>query len=950
MSGSLRFDPCDTVQRREFLRLMGASLALGGLGACTRQPTERIYPYARFPERTIPGKPIFYATAMPFPGGAQPILVESHMGRPTKIEGNPEHPASRGATNAMVQAAVLGLYDPDRSQVVKHAGRIDSWPAFLGALRHALERLPADGTGLRILTETVISPTLASQIWALRSQRSGIVWHQYEPINRNAAAAGAKLVFGEDAVVLAHFDQTEIVLAIDSDFLGSGPAQVRYSRDFTARRRPSEISALTPRLYAIESSFTSTGAMADHRLPLAPSQLYVATWEIAKAVGVDLGTTGSNPVASADRAWIQALIEDLKAHAGTSIVVAGELQPPSIQALAHAMNCALGNFGKTIEYIDPIEMETVDQSASLRDLVAAMHKGEVAALVILEGNPAYTAPAESGFIDGLARVPFRAHLSLYEDETSAICDWHVPEAHFLESWSDANAHDGTATIIQPLIAPLYEGRTAHEMVSALAGRLGNSSHDIVQEYWKNSIVSQEFDALWARALHDGWVPDTTIKPKQVHLAPNFTKEIQAANNTKADGESIELVVRPDPNVWDGRYANNAWLQELPKPLTKLTWGNAVLLSPRTAERLGIQNEERVEIEGTVRSVPAPAWIVPGHADGCATVHLGYGRRLAGNVGSVIGFDAYRLLHAEGAWRTLAVRIRRGSGSESLACTQLHHGMEGRDLARATTLARFIACAASEHTAEAELASLNPSPAKGPHEWGMVIDLSACTACNACVVACQAENNIPVVGKEEVRRGRAMHWIRIDQYFEGTGRSPDVRHQPVPCMHCENAPCELVCPVGATVHSIEGLNDMVYNRCVGTRYCEANCPYKVRRFNFYLYADLDTPSLKMLRNPDVTVRTRGVMEKCTYCIQRINEVKIKAALEGRQIRDGEIETACQQVCPASAITFGDVRDPNSAVSRLRRQRLAYGLLAELGTKPRTTYLTRVTDPNPAIKEA
>jgi molybdopterin-containing oxidoreductase family iron-sulfur binding subunit len=950
MSGPVNTEPGDAVQRREFLRLMGASLALGGLGACTRQPTERIYPYARFPERTIPGKPIFYATAMPFPGGAQPILVESHMGRPTKIEGNPEHPASLGATSAMAQAAVLGLYDPDRSQVVKHAGRIDSWPAFLGALRHALEGLPADGKGLRILTETGLSPALAAQIWALHSQRSGIVWHQYEPLNRNAAASGAKLAFGEDAVPLPRFDQAEVVLALDSDFLGSGPAQVRHSRDFTSRRRPYETASVATRLYAIESSFTTTGAMADHRLPLAPARLAAAAREIASSLGLDLGPPGSERLPPAERSWIQALVEDLKAHAGRSVIVAGELQAPEIQALAHALNSQLGNVGKTIDYIDPIEMEPIDQSASLRDLVSAMDKGEVSALVILGGNPAYAAAGEFGFSDGLARVPFRAHLSLYEDETSELCDWHVPAAHFLESWGDAIAYDGTTTIVQPLIAPLYEGRTEHEMVSALAGRLGISSHDIVRDYWKNNIVAADFDALWARALHDGWLPDTASKPKPVQITPGLAQRLQSARETRADAESIELVLRPDPTVLDGRYANNAWLQELPKPLTKLTWDNAVLLSPGTAERLGVRSEELVEIVGPVRTLSAPAWILPGHADGCATLHLGYGRRRAGNIGSGSGFDAFPLLPSEGASRTLEVRIRPSSGSYSLACTQLHQSMEGRDLARTTTLERFLASVGAEPAPEEVLPSLNPPPPQGAHAWGMVIDLSTCTGCSACVVACQAENNIPVVGKEEVQHGREMHWIRIDRYFEGQGPSPGVRHQPVPCMHCENAPCELVCPVGATVHSIDGLNHMVYNRCVGTRYCEANCPYKVRRFNFYAYADLVTPSLKMMRNPDVTVRTRGVMEKCTYCVQRINETKIRAEVEGRPIRDGEIVTACQQVCPASAITFGDVGDPGTKVARLRKQQHAYGLLAELGTKPRTTYLTRVIHSNPLVKES
>jgi molybdopterin-containing oxidoreductase family iron-sulfur binding subunit len=927
---------------------MGASMALGGLGACTRQPTERIYPYARYPERTIPGKPIFYATAMPFPGGAQPILVESHMGRPTKIEGNPEHPASLGATQAIVQAAILGLYDPDRSQVVKQAGRIDSWPAFLGALRHALEKLPPDGKGLRILTETVLSPTLASQLWALRTQRSGVVWHQYEPLNCNAATAGAKLVFGEDALPLPRFDQAEIVLALDSDFLGSGPGQVRHARDFASRRRPYETPSATGRLYVIESSFTTTGAVADHRLPLAPTWLALAAREIARSVGVEVGTVDSKSLPPATRSWIRALVDDLKAHAGRCVVVAGIQQSVEVQALAHAMNSVLGNVGKTIDYIDPIEMEPVDQSASMRDLVSAMNAGEVSALVILGGNPAYAAAAEFGFSDGLARVPFRAHLSLYEDETSELCDWHVPATHFLEAWGDANAYDGTTTIIQPLIAPLYEGRTEHEIVSALAGRVGVSAHDIVRDYWKNNLIADQFDALWARALHDGWLPDTALKPKPVQIAVGLEQRLRSAREARGDNESFELLLRPDPTLWDGRYANNAWLQELPKPITKLTWDNAVLLSPSAAEVLGVRSEDLVEIVGPARKMTAPAWVVPGHADGCATLHLGHGRRRSGNVGTGVGCDAFGMLPSEGAARVPAVRIRRVDGSRALACAQLHSNMEGRDLARKTTLERFLSPAQSEPTPEEDVPTLNPLPARGPHAWGMVIDLSTCTGCSACVVACQAENNIPVVGREEVMHGRAMHWIRIDHYLEARSPSPDVRFQPVPCMQCENAPCELVCPVGATTHSIEGLNDMVYNRCVGTRYCEANCPYKVRRFNFYAYQDVDTPSLKMLRNPDVTVRTRGVMEKCTYCIQRINESKIRAELEGRPIREGEIVTACQQVCPASAITFGDISDPDSRVSRLRGQRHAYGLLAELGTKPRTTYLTRVAQPNPLLE--
>ena len=947
----------EEVQRREFLRLMSASLALGGLGACTRQPTERIYPSARSPESRIPGKPLFFATAMPMTGGAQPILVESHMGRPTKIEGNPLHPGGFAATTAQAQAAVLGLYDPDRSQVVKHDGRISNWPAFLGSLREALDGLDEQGTGLRILTETVLSPSLADQLWSLLNDKPAAVWLQYEPVNRDTARVGAKLAFGEDVLPIPSFEHADVVLAIDSDFMTTGPASVRLARDFAARRRAHETGAKLCRLYAIESAPSPTGSMADHRLGLSPARIDALVRVIARAVGADVDAPEVASLPAEHRIWVEALVADLTASRGRSVVIAGELQAPAVQALAHTMNAALENAGATIHYFDPIEMEPVDQVASLHQLVDEIEAGDVRALVILGGNPAYTAPADLDFGECMSRVPFCAHLALHEDETSQRCGWHVPEAHFLESWSDTSAYDGTASIVQPLIAPLYEGRTSHEIVAALAGFVGKSSYETVRAYWKRESFTDDFDALWARSLHDGWLAETAFEPRSVSLSPDLAVNLGEPAPV-FEGDRMEVHLRPDPMIWDGRFANNGWLQELPKPITALTWDNAALISPVTARRLRIEREELVEIECERGKVEAAALIVPGHADDCVTLHLGYGRTKAGKLGSGLGCDAFRLVSSAAGWSSVG-RLQSTGRRYRLARTQLHHNMEGRDIVRSENIEELSSGSSSTHSEssgsedqheEREHTLLAPpAPHDGP-AWGMVIDLSTCMGCNACVVACQSENNIPIVGKEEVLRGREMHWIRVDSYFEGHESSPEILHQPVPCMHCENAPCEVVCPVGATVHSAEGLNDMVYNRCVGTRYCEANCPYKVRRFNFYRYADFETPSLKMMRNPDVTVRSRGVMEKCTYCVQRINEARVRAKKEGREIRNGEVVTACQGVCPSSAIAFGDLNDPDSKVSRLRSLPQHYGLLAELGVRPRTTYLSRVTDKNPEVEKA
>jgi MoCo/4Fe-4S cofactor protein with predicted Tat translocation signal len=935
------------VDRRTFLRLMGASFALAGLGACTKQPTEYVAPYVRQPEQLVLGQPLFFATAMSLGGFATGVLVESHEGRPTKIEGNPDHPASLGGTDAVTQASILGLYDPDRSQVVTYAGTIRPWSAFQAAAGEALAAQKArGGAGLRLLTETVTSPTLARQVRELLAAFPQARWHQWEPVGRDGARLGARLAFGQFVDTSYRFDRADIVLTLDADFLACGPGSARYARDFARRRRLGSDNPVVSRLYALESMPTLAGARADHRLAVRARDVEPVARAIAAAIGVRLRGNAA-PATREQAAWIAAAAHDLRAHRGASLVIPGDEQPPSVHALAHAMNDALGNVGRTVLHIEPVEAEPVEQGASLRALADDMEAGRAEILVIVGGNPVFTAPVDLHFGERLARVPLRIHLGLYDDETAALCHWHVPEAHWLESWSDVRAFDGTVTIQQPLIAPLYAGRSAHEVLAALTDHPALTGHDAVRETWTKRWGNADVDARWRKALDTGLVAGTAAAPRAVTLRPDW----DARPPKPARGTDLELIFRPDPTVWDGRFANNGWLQELPKTITRLTWDNAALMAPATAERLGLGNEEVVELGYRGRSVRAPVWIVPGHAADCVTIHLGYGRERAGQVGERAGFNAYALRTADAPGFGDGLTVRPTDERWPLAVTQGHHTMDGRPLVRFGTLEEYRrdpAFAREQVEEPPRDFTLYPGHEYRGHAWGMAIDLNACIGCNACVVACQAENNVPVVGKSEVRRGHEMHWLRVDRYYVGDLDAPETVHQPVPCMHCENAPCEVVCPVNATVHSSEGLNDQVYNRCVGTRYCSNNCPYKVRRFNFFLYGDWTTESLKMARNPDVTVRSRGVMEKCTYCVQRIERSRIRAHDEGRRIRDGEVVPACAQTCPAEAIVFGDVNDPASRVAKLKAEARSYALLGELNTRPRTTYLAGVRNPNPDIE--
>jgi molybdopterin-containing oxidoreductase family iron-sulfur binding subunit len=947
------------VSRRNFLSLMGASLAFGGLTACTRQPLERIVPYVEQPESIVPGKPLRFATSMTLGGYATGLLAESHMGRPTKVEGNPEHPSSLGATDLFAQASVLAMYDPDRSQTVTHLGRISTWPAFLADNRKALSALEAlGGARIRVLTGTVTSPSLAAAIGRMLERYPLARWHQHEPAGRHEAAAGAAAAFGEP--IECHYDlsRAEVVLALDSDFLTSGPGSLRYARDFATRRRVRAGSSSMSRLYAAETTPTATGTMADHRLPLAATELEQVTLALAAELGV-AGIAASAALNDRQTAWVTTVADDLRHHPGTGLVAAGDCAPAALHTIAHAINHHLQNAGATVVYTDPVAADGGERGGSFAELVEAMAAGEVDVLISLGANPVYDAPADANIMAALYKVGRRIHLGPYVDETAEFSQWHVPEAHYLESWGDARAYDGTITLQQPLIEPLYGGKSALELVCALIDEEERSGLDVMRDEWTARAPEGEaFDSFWRRSLHDGFLTGSALATRQPQIDAGAVADAAATLGT---GGGLELLLRPDPTIWDGRFANNGWLQECPKPLTKLTWENAALISPALAQQQGLATGDVVELSAGGRSLEAPVWVLPGQPDGSVTLHLGYGRATAGRVGSGLGANA-NLLRPATAWRVDGLTLRPTGAHQALASTQLHHNVvpgnpegveaEKRHLVRVATLDEFkhqpdfahhVA-----HGPDPDL-SIYPGHEYPGYAWGMTVDLGACTGCNACVVACVAENNIPVVGKEQVAAGREMHWIRIDRYYHGDLDDPTVHHQPVMCMHCEQAPCEVVCPVGATVHSDEGLNDMVYNRCVGTRYCSNNCPYKVRRFNFLRYSDTETPVLKLLRNPDVTVRTRGVMEKCTYCVQRINEARTTAGTEGRKIHDGEIQTACQQVCPTQAIAFGDVNDADSEVARLKAQPTNYAILDELGTRPRTSYLAKVTNPNPGLGE-
>ncbi|HEY1498041.1 MAG TPA: TAT-variant-translocated molybdopterin oxidoreductase [Acidobacteriaceae bacterium] len=955
----------DPVSRRSFLKVMGASMALAGLAGCTKQPDEPIMPYVAAPEDLILGKPVYFASAFPFASGAVPVLIKSDAYRPIKVDGNPEHPYVKGGSDPITQATLLDMYDPDRSQHILYRGDTRSWPAFLAAYRSMLaDKKPQGGQGLYFLSATVTSPTLAAQIAQAQKNYPQAKFVQYEPVNRDNHYTAAKQAFGSFVDAQYRLDQADVIVSLDADFLGGAtfPGFHKLARDYAQKRKLDGNTDMN-RLYVIETVTTTTGFKADHRLAVKPSQLAAFAQALAGAVGA--GGSAAGNWSDHDTKYLQGVAADLKASGGKCVVIPGEFAPPAVHLAAFAINQSLGNVGKTVVYTDPVNPMPTIQGDDLKSLVADMNAGKVDWLVILNSNPMYATPADLDFETAFNKVGTVVHLGSHVDETGDQAHWHINNAHYLEMWSDARAYDGTVSIVQPMIDPMYGGHNAHEIVQSMLDQPDVSAYDAVRGTWKQQLSKGDFEFNWRKVLHDGWIDGTAFTPKTAAAKGGAS----AASSTPTSGDSIEVAFRPDANVYDGRYANVGWMQEIPRPVTNLSWDNAAQMSFATMEKNGFAENDAVEISVGGKKIIAGALAVPGQPDGTVIVTLGQGRRF-GRVAGGVGYNAYLIQQSGTPWMQAGASLRKTGDIYDICVTKSHHidqrsvahGGDGsgthsieanesldRGIIRYATLTEFKANPEFAHEGEGRDVpepdeSMFPAYRYDKNAWGMSIDLNSCVGCNACVTACYAENNIPVVGRNQVKIGRLMQWIRIDTYFEGDLAAPRAHFQPMTCHHCENAPCEQVCPVGATVHSPEGLNLMVYNRCVGTRYCSNNCPYKVRRFNFLLYSDFETESLKLMRNPDVSVRSRGVMEKCSYCSQRIQEAKINADKENRDLRDGEIRTACQQSCPTDAILFGNINDRESRVARIKTNERTYGVLADINTRPRTTYVAGVINVN------
>jgi MoCo/4Fe-4S cofactor protein with predicted Tat translocation signal len=907
-----------TVDRREVLRVMGASLALAGISACKPVRSDDVVPFVNRPEGLLEGRVDHYATAVLFDGYAQPVVATTSGGRPIKLDGNPEHPAFRGGSTPFMQAAILDLYDPDRSQAPLVGNHPASWDDFDGQLgRWRMTWRANHGAGLRLLIGPTTSPTLLRQIAELRGALPQARVHLFDPLSGYS---------GETAQQLRpKLDQATLVVSLDDDLLGPGPWQAINGRAWGERRGEAERDERI-RLLMAETTPSQTGARADRRLGIPPSRLPM----LARAIAAGVGASGGQVrLTASELAWAKDAAQALAASPGRSLFTVGAHAPPELHGLALQVNQKLGNLGRTCDIAAPLGF--VPQSGeSFLDLMRDIEARRVSALFVLGANPAYQAPGDLPFESIYRKVPLRVHAGMHVDETAAISNWHLPVPHALEDWSDARSPDGRATIIQPVVRPMYDSRSIHEILAALTTEEAPSGRELVRPTWAAQIRD---DGAWANALKAGVVEMPAV-------AAQATPAAAVAPSPPAlprDGE-VEIVIRPDPTIRDGTFANNGWLQELPKPLFKTTWENVIAVSPALAARMRVDSGDLLQVQTGGRALTGPAWVLPGQPEQVVTLFLGYGRTRGGRVGTGIGYDAYRLRSAADPWTAIGT-VKPAGGHAILATTQDQHLMdaEGADLVRTVTPEHPSAKREGENDRD----SFYPEWPQGKPAWGMVIDLDRCIGCNACVLACQSENNVPVVGKEQVAKGREMAWLRVDRYYAGDPNEPETHFEPVPCMHCEQAPCEMGCPVHATVHSPEGLNLMVYNRCIGTRTCSSYCPYKVRRFNWFDYTT-DAPSpTEAQRNPDVTVRGRGVMEKCTYCIQRIEAATVAADIENRSVREGEVTTACQQACPAKAITFGNLADHDSAAARQRNSPRNYALLAEQGTRPRTTYLARVS---------
>ena len=946
--------------RRNFLTLMSASIALAGLTAC-RRPVEKIVPFVKAPEEMIPGIPEYYASTLPLGTAAYGVVVESHEGRPTKIEGNEKHPSTLGHSNTWMQASVLDLYDPDRSQRPVHQGKEQGWADFIAFWKSLYPQYQQNkGKGLAVLIDSYASPTIARLKAEFLKLYPAAAWTCYAPVSQENIYRGIEWATGQVYHPAYHLENAAVILSLDADFLLTEDENIRNTRGFAAGRRVKSVQDKMSRLYVVEPSYSATGGMADHRLRVNNSQLtafFIALLKEVENSGLNLPFQPDpylDQTSGFDKKWINALAGDLMKNRGRGLVVAGRRQPPFLHMLVYLLNHALGNIGQTVTYRDLSDTEESNLSG-LSGLAKNIREGQVETLIILGGNPAYNSPADLDFSQLLSQVKNSIHLSTSRDETSQQVSWHIPLSHYLESWGDARAAEGTLSLIQPLIAPLFDSHSIIELLYLINHGEEKSGYQLVRKTWESILPGTAREEHWRRVLHDGVLAGSQLPELSPAVDKRSVERAFSGTTVKSEKpgkESLEVIFQASPAVFDGRYANNGWLQELPDTVTKLTWDNAALLSPATAQALDLKNEDLIVLTLAERELAMPVWILPGQADFCVSLPLGYGRTAAGRIGNGSGFNTYRLRTVSACDAAQGLTVRKTNDTYALSSTQDHSSMEGRPLVREATLGEYREKPdfAGEMVEHPPLQSLWQEHSYDTgYQWGMSIDLNACTGCNACTIACQSENNIPVIGKEQVKNGREMHWIRIDRYFSGSLNDPQMVYQPVGCQQCEMAPCEQVCPVAATVHDAEGLNVMTYNRCVGTRYCSNNCPYKVRRFNFFNYTNQYPETIKMVQNPDVTVRSRGVMEKCTYCLQRISEAKINAKNEGREVTDGEIKTACQQACPADAIVFGNIRDPQSAVSEAKKNNRRYEMLGELNLKPRTSYLARLRNPNPELEE-
>jgi len=976
----------DKVSRRSFLRVMGASIALAGFAAC-RRPVQKIMPYSKMPEDVTPGNPLYYASAMPFQDALDGIVVENNEGRPGKIEGNEMPRTSNGNTSIFGQAAILNMFDPDRSRYVRKDGERSSVSAFA---KFCSNHFSDTNQNIAFVSEANSSPTYNRLKEQAMDQFSNAQWITYEAFGEDNALEGTNIAFGQRLRTVNHYDEANTIVSFDDDFLNPAADKnsVENTKQFTDQRAVTSPDDDMSRLYAVESTFSLTGSNADNRLRIKSGEvelfIYALATELAKSVN---GLSAFNGYTNkfSDHEWIPVLAEELLANRGESIVTVGRDHAPALHATVAAINVALGNDGETVTYHDVPHIDNQNNREAFAGLVEDLNGGNVDTVVLVGTNPAFTAPSDLNFADALSNAGQIVHLSDYYDETSKLANWHINRAHFLEAWGDGYSYTGTRSIIQPQIEPLYSGVSEVEFLGTILNGEKPKGYDLVQNTWQD-FYGSNFKSQWEQALHDGIAGENTFPTESVRISSGFSSQVSSFLNNAGPSDGMELVIRADSNVFDGRFANNGWLQELPEPMTKITWDNVALMSKKTADELGVKQaglgKAEVEmialtVDGT--TVEMPAWVQPGHADDSITITVGYGREGIGRVANKTGFDTYPLRTTENMHFASDISVEKTGEMYEIACTQDHNTMEGRSLLRHATLQEYREdphFSSYESSYDAEMPGLSYAEEHGEDEplsifnsydeqeypddqpqWGMSIDLNACTGCGVCTIACTAENNIPVVGKREVSNGREMHWIRNDRYFDGDVNDPKALHQPVPCMHCELAPCEQVCPVAATTHSEDGMNQMTYNRCIGTRYCANNCPYKVRRFNFFNYSEEfltsgdDPEIIQMAMNPEVTVRFRGVMEKCTYCVQRVNRAKTERDIETngetQKPKDGAVETACQQACPADAIYFGDLTDPESKVVQTKKNNRNYLLLEELNTRPRTSYLSELSNPNPKL---